>query len=159
MFNWYVVQTKPQKEDVVCKQLNMAGLETLNPKVKTLSRGYRPLFPNYIFLRWNLKEAHNYHLVKYTRGVNKVLGTPEYPVPLDDSVIHVIKERLNSTEVLEQNTMRVGRKVKVKRGLLQDLIGVLDKPVSADGRVQVLLKIHERQMKAMISCKDIALVA
>lgn len=159
MHRWYVIQTKPRHEDQVVKRLELAGLEGLNPKIRSFSAGLRPLFPNYIFLRWDLTEAHNYHTIKYTRGVNKVLGTSMTPVPISDDVIEVIKERLNPQNILEKETFRVGSMVRVKRGLLRDLIGVLEKPVSADGRVAVLLKIYEREMKAMLSCKDVALVA
>lgn len=159
MFSWYVIQTKPRKEDEVSRRFVLARLEVLNPKIRSFTSGLRPLFPNYIFLRWELREAHNYHKIRYTRGVNKVLGTPEYPVPVSDDVIEVIRERLNPRNVLEQQTMRVGSRLKIRRGLLKDLIGVLEKPVSADGRVAVLLRIHEREMKAVLSCKDVALVA
>lgn len=158
MNNWYVIQVKPCRENDVHLRLQKANIESLNPKIKSFSSGMRPLFPNYVFVRWDLTKAHNYQLIKYTRGVNRILGTPEYPIPLPDEAIEVIKERLNAG-VLEAQTMKVGSTVKIRRGLLKDLIGVLEKPVSADGRVAVLLRIHEQQMKAMMYCKDVALVA
>lgn len=159
MLKWYVVQTKPRKESDVVRQLGNARLETLNPKIRSFASGFKPLFPNYVFLRWNLTDAKNYHMIRYTRGVNKVLGTREFPVPVADEVIEVIKERLSPTSVLEHEIMKVGSHVKVRKGLLKDLIGVLEKPVSADGRVAVLLKIHERYMKAAFHCRDVAPVS
>jgi len=159
MENWYVIQTKPRKEDEVCRRLQMASLETFNPRIKSFASGSKPLFPNYIFLKWNLSKAHNYHMIKYTRGVNKILGAPEYAVPISDDVIDVIRERIDPKNILEQQTLKTGSKVKIKKGLLKDLVAVLEKPVSADGRVAVLLRIYEREMRAMLDCKDVALVA
>ena len=159
MYRWYVIQTKPRKENDVEKHLCQIDVEVLNPKVKSLASGLRPLFPNYIFVRWDLLDGDNYHLVRYTRGVNKVLGRAGYAVPVSDGVIGIIKERLNTKNVLEGETMKIGSRVKVRRGLLKDLVGVLEKPVSAEGRVAVLLKIHERYMKTTLSCKEVALVS
>lgn len=159
MNKWYVVQTKPHKEDHVAKLFGLASLETLSPKIKSFAAGIRPLFPNYIFLRWNLEQAENYHMIKFTRGVSKVLGVQGCPLSISDEAIQVIQERVNKDQVLEHQTMKVGSRVQVKRGILRDLIGVLEKPVSAEGRVAVLLSLYEREMKAVLSCEDIALVA
>jgi transcription antitermination factor NusG len=159
MNKWYVVQTKPRKEDEVVKRFGMADLETFNPKMKSLATGLRHLFPNYVFVRWDLTKAHKHHMIKYTRGVNKVLGSKEMPVPISDEIIDLIKERIDTSNTIESQTFKRGSRVKVKRGLLKDLIGILEKPVSAEGRVAVLLRLYEREMKAVLNCKDIALVA
>lgn len=162
MNNWYVIQTKPMREDEVTRRIAFASIpdvEVLNPKIRSFSKGLRPLFPNYIFLRWDLLKAHNYHTIKYTRGVNRVLGRPEYPVPVSDEVIEIIRERISPDKILEQETYEVGTYVKIRHGLLKELVGVLEKPVSAEGRVSVLLRIHEREMRAVLDCKDVTLVA
>lgn len=162
MGRWYVIQTKPRREDEVARRIGLADIadaEVLNPKIRSFSRGLQPLFPNYIFLRWDLFKAHNYHMIKYTRGVNRILGIPEYPVPVPDEVIEIIRERISPEKVLEQETYEVGTYVKIRRGLLKELVGVLEKPVSADGRVTVLLRIHEREMRAVLGCRDVSLVA
>ncbi len=159
MNKWYVVQTKPKKESHVAKLFGLAGLESLCPKVKSFARGIQPLFPNYIFLRWDLSLAQNFHMIKFTRGVSRVLGLQGSPLSISDEAIQVIQERINQDQILEHQTMKVGSRVQVKRGILRDLIGVLEKPVSAEGRVAVLLSLYEREMKAVLNCEDVALVA
>lgn len=159
MNRWYVIQTKPLKENHVATLFKLAGLETFNPKIKSFANGLRPLFPNYLFLRWDLERAVNYHLVRYTRGVSKVLGLGGLPFPISDAVVEVIQNRVNQDQILEQQTLKVGARVRVKTGLLRDLEGVLEKPVSADGRVAVLIQLYEREMKAVLSAKDITLAA
>jgi len=157
--NWYVINIKPQKENHVTKRLTDVGFEMLNPKVKDFASKLKPMFPNYIFTRCNFSASTNYHMIKYTRGVNKILGTSQTPVSISEDIINIIKERLNSDDVLEQNKLAVGSQVKVKKGLLKDLIAVIEKPVSAEGRVAVLLRLYEREMKAKLSVKDVELVA
>ena len=159
MNKWYVIQTKPMKENHVTTLLNRAGLQTLNPKIKSFAAGVRPLFPNYIFLHGDLELSANYHLIKFTRGVNKVLGTSSRPVSISYEIVEAIQKRINKDQILEHQTMKVGSRVQVKRGILRDLIGVLEKPVSAEGRVAVLLSLYEREMKAVLNCADVALVA
>lgn len=159
MLSWYVVQTKPKKEDDVQKRLELAELEVLNPKIRSLTRGMTSLFPSYIFLKWDLFNPAHYHMVRYTRGVNKILGTPTCPVPISDEAVEVIQSRLDKNSVLEEQAMKVGSFVRVKKGVLKDLVGVLEKPVSPDGRVAILLRIYEREMRAFVDCRDVALVA
>lgn len=157
MSNWYVIQTKPQRENDVSKHLSMAKIEVLNAKIRSYARGVRPLFPNYIFVNHDLLDSNNYRMIKYTRGVNKILGTYESPVPISEGIIDVIKERLKG-DVVENKILSVGARVKIRKGLLRDLVGVIEKPVSAEGRISVLLNIYEREMKAMLHCKDVLLV-
>ncbi len=175
--SWYVIQTKPMEEDRVCRQFSrgviinptmpnegiVADVEAFCPKIKCMSAGkksadgvkYRPLFPSYIFLRWDLNDPANHHTVKYTRGVNKVLGEGAKAVSVPDEIIEIIKERTNEVGIIEQQTFKVGEPVKVKRGHLKELIGILERPVSDSGRVAVLLNLFNRQMRVHLSCADI----
>ncbi|MBF0105234.1 MAG: hypothetical protein HQM16_07895 [Deltaproteobacteria bacterium] len=163
MNKWYVIQTKPQREDHVTRHFKNAGFNVFNPKVKSFKFGIKPLFPNYVFLHWDLLPAENFHMIRFTRGVNKVLGSQDKPVPISDAVVQAIQERVNDHQILEHKIMRVGSRVKVKNGILSDLIGVLERPVSADGRVTVLLRLferdYEREMRAILACKDLEMLA
>ncbi len=158
---WYVIQTKPMAEDKVCKQFELPKIETFYPKIRSASAlggrviKWKSLFPSYIFLRLDLEKAENHHMVKYTRGVNKVLGDGERPVPISDNVIETIRARTNESGVIEQTMFKVGGEVKVRRGYFKDLIGILDRPVSDNGRVAVLLRIFNREMRTYLKCSDI----
>lgn len=165
MKKWYVIQTKPMREDEVDKRLSLsdADIETFNPKIKSFvgSRSSqvcraKPLFPSYIFARGDLWDANLHHMVKYTRGVNKVLRCGELPVPVPDEVIEIIKGRVGEGGFIEQQAVfKPGDHVRVRRGILKDLIGILEKPVTAAGRVAVLLRIMNRQMRAILGCADV----
>jgi len=157
--SWYVINTKPLKENDVSKRLSQVGYEMLNPRIVDYNKRMKSMFPNYIFIKCNFNEYLNYHLVKYTRGVNKVLGTTSQPVPISEEIVKLIQERLNFEGVLQQDTQLVGKRVRIRKGALKDLIAVIEKPVSADGRVAVLLRLYEREMKARLKLADLKVMA
>lgn len=169
--NWYVIQTKPMAEERTCANFKSMhdprflseDVEAFCPKVKCMARGRegadavrsKPLFPSYIFVKWDLKDAERHQLVKYTRGVNRVLGDGERPVAISSEIIDLIRERVNGEGIIEQKLFSVGDSVKVRRGILKDLVGILERPVSDSGRVDVLLRIFNREMRAKLKCSEI----
>ncbi len=55
----------------------------------------KPLFPNYLFA--NLDIDVHYYKVKWTRGVNKILGVGNEPIPISEKVIQTIKAQRERT--------------------------------------------------------------
>lgn len=160
---WYAIQTKPLAEDNVEKHLKNANFETFLPKIRTMIRGrkkgasrIRSLFPSYLFAHIDLRDANLYRMIKYTRGVRKILGDGIVPIPVPDKMIEIIRERTGADGMIEQRiTMKKGDSVRIRTGAFRDLIGILEKPVSAAGRVRVLLKIMHHQVKCELSAGDI----
>ncbi len=161
--NWYVIQTKPTAEESVRQHLKNADFETFLPKIRTMVRGsgklssrIRPLFPSYLFVHIDLRDANLHRMIKYTRGVRKILGDGTVPVPVPEEMIHIIKERTDGQDVIEQRiTMSKGDEVRIRSGVFKDLIGILEKPVSAAGRVRVLLKILSHRIKCELSAGEV----
>lgn len=165
MKRWYVLHTKPLKEDAVCKLLANAGVEIFLPRVEQFIRTRRfhyykpgPLFPSYCFCLIDFSVAKNYHLVRYTRGVLKILGNP-LPTPLSDDIIYVLKQRMTSQDMGKVVQFNRGDRLQVKRGLLKDLVGILEKPVTPEGRIHVLLKLVNHDMKAELHWSEVEKVA
>lgn len=160
---WYVVQTKPATEDQVEKHLTNANFETFLPKIKTMVRGkkrsvarVKSLFPSYLFAHIDLADVNLYRMVKYTRGVRKILGDGVKPVSVPDEMIDIIRSRLGAGGVIEQRlTMKKGDNVRIKSGAFKELIGILEKPVSAAGRVRVLLQIMNHRVRCEMSAADV----
>lgn len=160
---WYVLQTKPTHEAAVAQHLVNAQFETFLPRIRTMVRGSRrpvsrvkSLFPSYLFAHLDLCDPNLYRMIKYTRGVRKILGDGTVPVPVPDEMIAIIRERVGADGVIEQRlTMKKGDPVRIRGGLFRDLVGILDKPVSAAGRVRVLLKIMQHQVRCELSAADV----
>src|SRR4030067_3140535 len=94
--SWYVGHTKPGNERRVETNLSNQEIEVFLPLLETRQYFYekmvqkiKPLFPNYLFAMLDI-DVH-YYKVKWTRGVNKILGVGNEPVPISDKVIQTIK--------------------------------------------------------------------
>ena len=144
---WYVIQTKPKKEEEATSYLSTKGLEIFNPHIETFSsrnqkvlREIKPLFPNYIFGRFDLDR--NYPLVRWARGVKKILGFGGYPVPVSEEVIEVIQGRTDSDGIVRRiSHFEPNDVVRIKSGPLKDLLGIFERWVSDDERVRILLNL------------------
>ncbi len=161
--HWYVVQTKPLSEGIVEQHLKNAKFETFLPRIKVLMRGKKrtmtrtkTLFPSYLFIHMDIADVNAHRMIRYTRGVRKVLGDGSFPVSVPDEMIEIIRSKMDGEGIIEQRlTMKKGDAVRVRSGVFQDLIGILEKPVSVAGRVKVLLSIMRHQVKCELSAADV----
>ena len=145
---WFVIQTKPKKEEEAKSYLSMKGVEIFSPQMEnflirsgSLSKELRPLFPGYIFGKFVLDS--DYSLVRWGRGVKKVLGLGgSYPTPVSEEVIEIIKRRTDSYGVVRKSYhFESNDRVRVKSGPLKDLLGIFERWVSDNDRVRVLLNL------------------
>ncbi len=162
--HWYVIQTKPGQEDRVKFHMNEMVIENFLPKMEDcVSRGRRtvkvrrPLFPNYLFAKFSLSK--NYHQVKWTRGVNKVVGSGIIPLPLDQAVIDTIRQRTSGDDVVSLSQIdpfKANDPVRIKAGPFKDLIGIFQRRISASNRIKVLLNLLGKSVSVQL---DQALIA
>ncbi len=150
MKNWYVINTKPKKEFQVERLFIEGGIEIYNPKYLHGER-IKPFFPGYEFISFDYPEQ--YRLVKYTRGVKKVVGVREVPVPIPDEVIQEIKSReVNGLIEIDKygEKPEVGDEIEVVEGPLKGLRGVFKKELTAKERVLILLNYVTYQAQLII---------
>jgi transcription antitermination factor NusG len=91
--------------------------------------------------------------VKYTRGVKRVVGVREIPVPIPDEVIHEIKSReVNGLIEIDKygEKPEVGDEIEVVEGPLKGLRGVFKKELTAKERVLILLNYVTYQAQLII---------
>ena len=145
--NWYVVQTKPGDEHRVETHLLNQEMETFLPLLEThqyyggkMVQRIKPLFPNYLFARLDLKL--HYYKVKWTRGVSKILGTGDGPIPISEKVVQTIREKMGEGNLVKlEEELKEGDIVQITSGPFKELMGVFQKKVSDKGRVRVLLSL------------------
>ncbi|OGQ07243.1 MAG: hypothetical protein A3G32_04515 [Deltaproteobacteria bacterium RIFCSPLOWO2_12_FULL_40_28] len=166
MIQWYVIKTKPFREDHVSKIFQNAGFETFNPKLKEVNyRGtlktysIKPFFPTYLFLQIDFDRGELIHLVKYTRGVSKILCAENKPLALKSQIIKLLKSTCNENGVVEKKVpFLAGSPVRVRKGILKDLIGIIEKPIPSEERIIVLLKLLNYNMKASLHWTEVELI-
>lgn len=153
---WYVIQTNPREEDRALHYLHEKGVETFFPRIKVMRyRGVKvgptikPMFPSYLFARF--VAAQEFPYVRWTRGVKRILGSENEPLPLADEVVNLIQERADS-----QGVARVGRRLKpqdrvrIRSGPFKDLLGIFERELDDRGRVEILLSLVGYQARVQI---------
>jgi len=145
--HWFVIHTKPGDEHRVETHLLNQKIETFLPLLEVhrypngkMVQKIEPLFPNYIFARLDLKLQ--YYKVKWTRGVSKILGTGDGPVPVSEKVIKSIKERVGRDNLVKlEEELTEGDIVQITSGPFKELSGIFQKKISDNGRVRILLNL------------------
>ena len=155
MKNWYVLNTKPKKEFHVEKIFMEAGFRVYNPRYKQDEK-VKPFFPGYEFIYFDFPEQ--YRLVKYTRGVKKIVGTKEGPTPIPEDVLYALKAReVNGLiELLKYGEEpELGDEIEVVEGPLKGLKGVFKRELSDADRVLILLNYVSYQGQLVIERKKL----
>ena len=152
---WYVIRTEPQADSLAAWELQRAGFEIFSPRVKVVhpksERAEAPLFPGYLFLKWDLEERGNppFQDAPHVSGLVNFGGiTP--PVP--DEVIDDLAQRvqvLNSEGGLWRR-FQVGEKVRVVSQSMEGLAEVAEEAKSPRSRVKVLLQFMGRLVPAQV---------
>jgi len=163
--SWFVVQTKPGNEHRVETNLFNQEIEVFLPLLESfqyssgkMTQKIKPLFPNYLFAKLDI-DLH-YYKVKWTRGVNKILGNGSGPLPISEKVIQTIKERMGENNLVRLDDGLVqGTVVQFTSGPFKDLMGVFDRKMSDGNRVKVLLNLIGVDVPVQVSRYQIKKVA
>lgn len=150
MENWYVINTKPKKEFHVEKLFKEGGVKIYNPKYLHENK-IRPFFPGYEFIYFDFPAQ--YQLVRYTRGVKRVVGSKILPTPILEDIILEIKSReVNGLIEIDKygEEPEVGDEIEVVKGPLKGLRGIFKKELTAKERVLILLNYVTYQGQLII---------
>lgn len=165
MAAWYAVQTKRYKEERVAQHYVRRGLTNFLPLIEVIRR-YRggrvriiePLFPGYLFLQMEplYMNPAAWIVARWTPGVQRLVGTQEEPVPVPDGVIGTIQDRVRDLGFVRSEPMfRPGTQVRIQRGPFADLDAVFHRPLSREGRVQVLLDLLGQPRRVEVDLIDL----
>lgn len=151
---WFVVYSKPHKEEFAQFRLKVKGLEVFFPRLllpKSLQRRKQiiPLFPNYLFVRINLSKE--YHYVLWSPGVKRFVSFNDIPVPLHDNIVAYLRQQASLEGIITAHSnLKVGQEVQIHGGPFDGLAGIIKEPPDAQGRVKVLMKLLSRHVKVEV---------
>jgi transcription elongation factor/antiterminator RfaH len=158
--DWYVVYSKPHKEEQAQFHLALKGLESFFPRLhlpgSSAEKKQRvvPLFPNYLFVRIHLPTE--YHYVIWSPGVKKIVTFSDTPIPLEESVVNFLQQKADTKGIIEAHTqLRRGQEVEIAGGPFDGLLGIIQDPPDSKGRVKVLLKLLSRQISVKLGLEFI----
>ena len=127
---WYAVYTCANHERRVAAHLTIRGIEHFLPQYETVRRWkdrkvrlQLPLFPGYVFVHLALQDRLG---VLQVPGVARFVGFDSYAVPIPEEDLTRVREFLHRGFRAEPHRfLRVGRKVRVVRGPLEGMEGVI----------------------------------
>ncbi len=127
---WFAVHTWSRHEKSVFEQLCVKRIETFLPLYDPQTKwkngkqsGLIPLFPGYLFVRINIQ--HQLPVLQ-TSGVARFIGFGRNPAVVPDQEIMQLAAAVEKGNVVEPHPfLVVGRRVRIKRGSLAGLTGIL----------------------------------
>lgn len=162
--NWYVLWTRSHCEQLVYDQLIAKGFDLFLPEIDTWSRrgGIRrrcgvPMFPGYLFLHHGM-DASSYIEVRKARGLVRVLGEGwERLAVLPDEEIEAIHRVLRAEQpVLAHPYLREGQRVRVTRGPLANVEGILVRMKPGKGLLVLSVNFLRRSVAVEVDCTAVA---
>jgi transcriptional antiterminator RfaH len=116
----------------------------------------KPLFPNYLFVRFNLSKLYN--RIRFTRGVHSIVTFGGTPCPVEDEIINLIRLQVGADGLVKiggdglvevDEEFKPGDRVIIKEGPLRRLTGIFDREMTDAERVAVLLDSVSFQVRVM----------
>ena len=147
--DWYLVRTKPGKERWVSDQLSpilpevfLPMLEARTPRWGRMAWSITPLFPCYIFARFDLRAR--YFDIRYMTGVHGIVSAGSDPLAVPTPVVEEIKQRgINGVVKVEPKTFGPGERVRVVEGPFRGFDAIFERYLSGAERVAILLSAVE----------------
>lgn len=163
---WYVLWTHSHCERLVHDQLAAKGFHLFLPSTVVWSRygGVRhrscvPIFPGYLFLRHTI-DAASYIEVCKARGLVRILGDRwDRLAVVPNREIEAIERVLCSQPaVLAHPYLQEGQRVRITKGPLADVEGMLVRIQQNKGLVVVSIHLLQRSVAVEIDCTMVAAV-
>lgn len=146
---WYVVYAKPHREAIAEHHLRRKGFEVFYPQLELPQYAERPrrsvpLFPSYLFVRADL--VGRGHDVMWTPGVRCLVSVGGAPIPIDAEIVAFLRRNATADGRLRaRSDLRAGQEVEIVRGPFAGLVGIIQNPPDARGRIRVLMRLLNRR--------------
>jgi transcription antitermination factor NusG len=127
---WWALYTRHQHEKVVAEMLGTKGFDVFLPLYESIRRWkdrsktlWLPLFPCYVFVRGSLERRLQ---VVSTPGVHMALTNGERIATVPEEEIEAIRRTVEGAMRVEPHPfLKVGERVRVTRGTLEGVEGIL----------------------------------
>ena len=150
--SWYVIRSKPNKEDFLASQLSAYGIQVYFPRirVKTVNpraRKIKPYFPSYLFVHVDLEEVSPSTLHWMPGAVNLVSFDGE-PASVPDTLIAAVERHVDQINASQENLtkgLKPGDVVMIHDGPFAGYEAIFDGEISGRERVRVLLTFLQKR--------------
>lgn len=151
---WYVLWTRSQCEQMVHDELSAKGFQLFLPTLDvwvrrngTRRRVTSPMFPGYLFLNHVMSKT-SYIEVTNAQGLVKILGERwDALAEVPDSEIATIRRiHQNGVPAASHPYLRVGERVRIVKGLLEGVEGILVRTKPEKGLMVVSVHLLQRSV-------------
>jgi len=147
-YSWYVIQSHPNKEQQLFKQIELLGIEVFYPKIKVKpvnprSRKIRPYFPGYLFIRTD-PEIIGTSTIKWMPHSKGIIAFGGEPSIVPEPLILLLKQKIGDSadSVIEiKEEFNSGTPISVEFGPFEGYEGIFDMKLEGSDRVRILLKM------------------
>lgn len=161
---WYAVQTRSRFEKVVATHLSAKSMENYLPSFEEVHQWRdrkkvveMPAFPGYVFARFADTGRSRLEVLK-TPGAVRILGSGDGIEPVPDREIDALRTLLNSkTLCFSHPFLREGAWVRVRRGPLQDLEGLLVR-VRNSSRLVLSIEMLSQSVATEVDASDVEVI-
>lgn len=152
--SWYVIRSKPNKEEFLAGQLTAYGVRVFYPRirVKTVNPRARKLkayFPSYLFVNVDLQVV-SISTLHWMPGAINLVSFDGEPAPVPDMLISAIErqvDHINSSQKKMLLDLKHGDPVIIQDGPFAGYEAIFDEQLPGRERVRVLLSyLQNRQL-------------
>jgi len=160
---WYVVWTRSNCEQLVHDQLAAAGFSVFLATMKTWSRRKDvrraialPMFPGYVFVHHAIDKT-SYVAMQKARGLVRILGDRwDRLAPVPAAEIEAIRRIANvDTPVMPHPYLREGQRVRITRGPLTGLEGLLVHVKPNKGLLVLSVELLHQSVAVEVDCTQV----
>jgi len=144
---WYVIQSHPNKEQMLFKQLELLDFEVFFPRIRVKpvnprARKIRPYFPGYLFIRTdpNSIESSALKWIPHSKGIVSFGGEASV-VP--ETLIDVLKLKIGDEDSIFEykEEIQSGEPILIEYGPFEGYEGIFDTRLAGSDRARILLKM------------------
>lgn len=141
---WFAIYANSRHEISVSEKLRNREIEIFLPLTRSVRRWKNgckktlemPLFPNYLFARIERKDRGR---VLGVPGVISLVGSGPEPLPVPDLEIETLRQGIQERNCAPHEYLAVGQKVRIIRGAMKGMVGIL---IRKKNEVRVVLNLE-----------------
>jgi transcription antitermination factor NusG len=120
---WYVMHSKPNKEELLYEQLRSRNIDAYYPRIKVQpvnprARKRKPYFPGYLFIKADL-DALGPSTLRWMPGAIGLVDFGSYPSSVPEELLQAIRkkvEQINALDESQAEKFRAGEEVTIQTG-------------------------------------------
>ncbi|WP_273818543.1 transcription/translation regulatory transformer protein RfaH [Providencia rettgeri] len=158
MDKWYLLYCKTGQDLRAIEHLERQGVNSFSPRYEAekmvrnrRSKVMEPLFPNYLFVKFDYEVIH-FSTINSTRGVSYFVRFGKLPVVVPDEIIATLMVPNFMKEVSEQLPKK-GDEVVIYDGIFQGVRAIYSEP-DGEARSVLLLKILNKEVPRIVDNRN-----